>query len=118
MKTSNSKQISFVGAFVSKTKYNSFMFRIISSNYLENKYLKQKLKHYEGSNYIHIKNNKINIELDRQTKYKVYILFDDFEKDGDYILYYKEVLIKNKGKLDERIFNSNIIDSDDEDERA
>lgn len=112
----SSKQVSFTGAFVSKTKFNSMMFRIIESKYLDNEYLKQKIKTYEGNNYIHINEKKISIDLDKQTKYKVYILFDDFTKGGEYILYYKQVLVKNKGALPERIFNNDIdLSSDEED---
>ena len=112
----NSKQVSFTCAFVAKTKYNSYMFRIIKSKYLENKYLKQKLKKYENENYIHINEKKINIEVDKKTRYKIWVLFEDFEDAGDYILYYKQVLIKNRGALPERQFNEEIIVSDSEEE--
>ena len=112
----NSKQVSFECSFVCKTKYNSFMFRIIKSKYLDNVYLKQKLKEYEGNYYIHINKKKINIEVDKQTKYKVYVIFDDFTDGGQYILYYRQVLIKNRGKLPERIFNNEIMESSSDDE--
>ena len=110
------KQVSFTGAFVCKTKFNSLMFRIIKSKYLENKYLKQKLKKYENEYYIHINEKKISIDIDKKTRYKIWILFEDFEDAGDYILYYKQVLVKKRGELPERQFNNDIVESDSEED--
>ena len=57
-----------------------------------------------------------NVALDTSTKYKIYILFDDFtDRKGAYVLYYKQVLVKNKGLLPNRQFNEDIADSSDED---
>ena len=45
----------------------------------------------------------------------VYILFSDFtDKKGAYVLYYSQVLIKNKGLLPDRQFNQGIELSDSE----
>ncbi len=94
------------------------MFRVIeiADKHRGNEYLTQKLKEYEGAEYIYINRKKLqNVDLDTNTKYKVYILFEDFtDKKGDYVLYYKAVLVKNKGLLPDRQFNQEIADSDGE----
>lgn len=113
-----SKQVSIICSYVCETKFNSYMFRIIESKYLDNKYLRQKIKHYENEDYIYINKKKLlNVELDTNTKYKIYILFNEFtDKKGDYVLYYEQVLLKNKGLLPIRQFTNDIELSSDEDD--
>lgn len=115
-KQSNPKQVSLICSYVCDTKYSSAMFRVIeiSDKHRSNEYLTQKLKEYEGAEYIYINRKKLqNVDLDTNTKYKVYILFEDFtDKQGQYVLYYKAVLVKNKGVLESRQFNNEIEDSD------
>ena len=115
---SSPKQVSLMCSYVCDTKYSSAMFRVIEipDKHRENKYLNQKLKEYEGAEYIYINRKKLNnVELDTNTKYKVYVLFEDFtDKQGQYVLYYKAVLVKNKGLLPDRQFNNEIADSDTE----
>ena len=110
------KQVSLTCAYVCNTKYDSAMFRIIESKYMDNEYLQQKVKEYEENQYIYINMKKLNnVDLDTSTKYKIYILFEDFtDKKGQYVLYYKQVLVKNKGLLPNRQFNEDIADSSEE----
>jgi hypothetical protein len=114
-----SKQVSFTASYVCDTKFSAAMLRVleIPQKYLDNTFLNQKLKDYEQSQYIYINRKKLTgVELDTSRKYKVYLLFEDFtDKKGEYVLYINEVLIKDKGALPEREFNSNILsDSDNE----
>ena len=81
------KQVSLICSYICDTKYNSVMFRIIESKYMDNEFLKQKLKDYENNKYIYVNKKKINIVLDTETKYKVYLHFDDFTDGEKYILY-------------------------------
>ena len=119
MPTSTDKQVSFTAAYVCETKFAAAMLRVleIPDKHQDNTFLNQKLKDYEQSQYIYINRKKLTgVELDTSRKYKVYLLFEDFtDKKGQYVLYINEVLIKDKGKLPEREFNSNILsDSDNE----
>ncbi len=113
----DTKQVSFLCSYVCNTKYNSAMFRIIEipKKYLGNEYLNQKLKEYENEQYIYVNMKKMaGVELDTSTKYKVYLLFNDFtDAKGQYVLYYQQVLVKNKGMLPNRQFNEDIDDSSD-----
>lgn len=115
---SNPKQVSFTASYVCMTKYDSAMFRIIEipDKYQTNHFLNQKLREYEEAQYIYINMKKLTgVSLDTSRKLKVYILFEDFtDKKGQYVLYFKAVLIKDKGLLDTRQFNDDIMDSDDD----
>ena len=113
------KQVNLMCSYVCMTKFNSAMFQVISipDKYQDNTYLNQKLKDYENSQYLYINSKKLNgLSLETNRKYKVYLLFEDFtsKKDDTYVLYYKQVLIKDKGQLEERTFNSGICLSDSE----
>lgn len=119
--STESKQVSFTAAYVCDTKFSAAMLRVLEvpDKHQDNTFLNQKLKDYEQSQYIYINRKKLTgVELDTSRKYKVYLLFEDFtDKKGQYVLYINEVLIKDKGKLPEREFNSNILsDSDNESE--
>ena len=111
-----SLQVSITAAFVCVTKYNSNMFRVIDipEKYRQNKHLNTKLKLYEDNQYIYINEKKVSTELDKTRKYKIYILFSEFtDKKGDYVLYISETLLKDKGELPERQFNSSINELSD-----
>jgi len=110
--STQAKQVNFTASFVCDTKFKAAMLRIIEipTKFQTNKFLLSKLKDYEDSQYIYINHKKINgTTLQKDIKYKVYLLFEDFTSDEDkYILYIKQTLFKNKGKLDNRQFNSEI----------
>lgn len=112
----NKQQVSFTASYVCNTKYDSAMFRIIEvpEEHKTNHFLNQKIRQYENSDYIYINMKKLSgVTLDTTRKLKIYILFEDFtDRKGDYVLYYKQVLVKDKGELPDRQFNSQIQDSD------
>ncbi len=115
--TESTKQVNFLASFVCNTKFNSAMFRIIEipEKYMDNTLLLQKLKDYENSQYIYVNEKKLNgMSLETNRKYKVYLLFEDFtDKQGEYVLYIKQTLIKDKGELEPRTFNSEINELSD-----
>ena len=114
--TQPTQQVNFTCSYVCNTKYDSAMFRIIEIpiKYQNHPLLLQKLKEYEENQYIYINMKKLTgVTLDDKKLLKVYILFEDFtDKKGDYVLYYKAVLVKDKGLLPNRQFNEDIVDSD------
>lgn len=116
----NENQVSFTASYVCTTKFDSAMLRIleIPDKYQNHVHLTSKLKEYEDSQYIYINNKKLNgMKLEMNRKYKVYLLFDDFtDNKGTYVLYIKQVLIKDKGELEERVFNSEINELTDSEE--
>jgi hypothetical protein len=116
-KPTNENQVSFTASFVCTTKFDSAMLRIleIPEKYMNHVHLTSKLKEYEGSNYIYINNKKLNgMKLEMNRKLKVYLLFDEFtDKKGVYVLYIKQVLVKDKGELEARVFNSEINELSD-----
>ena len=118
--TQPTQQVNFTCSYVCNTKYDSAMFRVIEipSKYQGHPLLSQKLKEYEENEYIYINMKKLTgVSLDATRLLKVYILFEDFtDKKGDYVLYYKQVLVKDKGELPDRQFNQEILDSDEEEE--
>ena len=57
--TTINKQVSLICAYVCNTKYDSAMFRIIESKYMNNDYLKQKMKKYETEQYVYINIKKL-----------------------------------------------------------
>ncbi len=113
-----SKQVNITCSYVTNTKFDSAMFRVIEipDKFQNHELLLTKLKEYEDSQYIYINMKKLTgVSLDTTRKLKIYILFEEFtDKKGQHVIYYKQVLVKDKGELPERQFNNEIDDSDTE----
>lgn len=116
-KVEETKQVSLTCTYLCDTQYETAMFKIlnIKNKYKNNKYLKQKINRYENEDFIFINKSKIKLELQKHRKYRVIVLFDDFyDALGNYILYFSDTHIVDKGeyKAPKRIVLD--VSSDDE----